>query len=172
MEKASQLLDSGYSGVGQYILIPYRGGKKEAGQTKVLKDTVKIDRGDRIETVYLNTGKGFLAKVRRMQEREWRMEENGEEHERETYWAFKVGDNNTFLNLRGNLDMLLRYGENLNFTDSQAKNYVHLVKVEYKDGEHAIKQLPYNPNNPADPSNYLGPYKKKRARKWSSKRGK
>ena len=154
-EKAAKLLDAGYSGVGRYILIPNRGGTTV--KTTVNKDTVTIDRGDRIETVYLSTGKMFLAGLQRKFDKPLG---SGE------YWAFKVGDNNTFLmNHHKDLRQLMKYGETINFTNPQAKNYVHLVKIKYKDGRDS-HQLPYDPTNPADPSNF-----KKRG-KWVNKRGK
>ena len=168
-EKAAKLLDAGYSGIGQHILMPYRGKGKEPfsstlGQ-KVVGDKVIIDRGNRIETVYLNTGRDFLKTVERLIAKEEAMRENGEEYDKETYWAFKVGDNNTFLKLQGSLDGLMHYGQNLNLTDPNAKNFVHLVKVEYKDGYKAINQLPYDYNNPTE-------LPKKPRRKPSNKRGK
>lgn len=153
-EKASKLLDAGYSGKGQYVLIPNRGGT--TARTTVGKETITIDRGDRIETVYLSTGKNFLKNLQRKFDKPLGKGE---------YWAFKVGDNNTFLNNHNkDLRQLMRYGESINFTNPDAKNYVHLVKVQYKDGQETIQQK-YNPNNPADPSNYKKP-------KWSNKRGK
>jgi len=156
-EKANRLLDAGFSGVGQHILIPNRGGTTLS--THVKADTVTIDRGDRIETVYLSNGRNFLRNLQRKFDKPLGPGE---------YWAFKVGDNNTFLqNHHKDLRQLMRYGESIQFTNADAKNYVHLVKIQYKD-HRDTHQLPYNPNNPADPSNY----KKPRAKKWVNKRGK
>lgn len=156
-EKADRLLDAGYSGVGRHILIPNRGGSTVT--TTVHQDTIAIDRGDRIETVYLSSGKNFLRNLQRKFDQPLG---SGE------YWAFKVGDNNTFLqNHHKDLRQLMRYGESIQFTNADAKNYVHLVKIAYKDGRDS-HQLPYNPNNPADFSNYKKPARKK----WVNKRGK
>ena len=100
-DKAKALLNAGYSGVGQHILIPNRGNSTTS--TRVLRDKIVIDRGDRIETVYLSSGPNFLKNLYKRIDAPL---------PRGSFWALKVGDNNTFLNnYTKTLSQLMRYGD-------------------------------------------------------------
>ena len=144
-ETAQKLYDAGYSMHKNRVLLPNRINKSGKGSptlsTKVKDNKLIIDRGNRIETVYLNSGPDFLKMIER------RMDEVLPYDE---YWALKVGDNNTFLkNHTQTINALTRYGETLNFSDPSARNFVHLVHVKFKPGQ-IPKQLPYDYNNPTE----------------------
>jgi hypothetical protein len=166
--KAAKLKEAGYFGEGNHILIPNFGDK--TARTRVSEDTVTITRVDSkgravIEKVYLHSGPELL---KRLQKQFSKPLGKGE------YWSLKVGDNNTFLEAgEKTLSELMRYGSRISFQGNGdakewAVHHVHLVKFKFEDGEDHLRerQLPYNPSNPADPSNYKG------RKKWQNKRGK
>lgn len=147
---AQLLKASGYKVENGRAIIPTRGNK-----VRIKGDKLIIDRGDRTETVYLNSGKGFLQRV----ERELKKEEN-EDYEGlpdGEYWAFKVGDNNTFLsNWQQGMTGLMRYGQKVNFTDPSAAQYTNLVKIKFKDKNHMQSPKPKAKPRKRKPNNKRG----------------
>lgn len=154
---ARKLKAAGYYGEGNKILIPNFGDP--TSRTRVSEKTVTITRRLNpkhgaphtvTETVYLDSGPALLA---RLNKRFADPLPKGE------YWAFKVGDNNTFLNNHNKtLGALMHYGMEIKFKGSDgqvewAQSHVHLVKFRYDDGlDHsgADYQLPYNYDNPTE----------------------
>lgn len=171
--KAKQLKGAGYFGEGNKILIPNFGEK--SAKTKVNKNSITITRYDSrgrsvTEKIYLHSNQQLLNALQKEFSKDLGPGE---------YWSLKVGDNNTFLNAgEKNLPDLMRYGSRVVFKGNGeqvewAQSHVHLVKFKFDDGEDHLRmnQLPYNPSNPADPSNFKGVYKP-RKKKWANKRGK
>lgn len=156
-ETAAKLKRAGYFGEGNKIIIPNFGDK--TSRTRVSERTVTITRRLNpkhgaphtvTETVYLDSGPALLAKLNK---------KFADPLPPGEYWAFKVGDNNTFLNNHNKtLGALMHYGMEIKFKGDAgqvqwAESHVHLVRFHYDDGlDHSsgIDQLPYNYDNPTE----------------------
>jgi hypothetical protein len=158
-----KLKGAGYFGEGNRILIPNFGDK--SSRTTVNEDTITVRRtlrnGETVtEIVYLHSGPELL---KRLQRKFSKPLPSGE------FWAFRVGDNNTFLsNHTKTLGQLMHYGQSIEFRGNKdavywAQRHMHLVRFRYDDGKDH-RQMQHNPNNPTE---YHG-----RKKKWQNKRGK
>lgn len=154
---AKKLKAAGYFGEGNKILIPNFGDP--SSRTRVSERTITITRRLNpkhgaphtvTETIYLDSGPALLAKLNK---------KFADDLPQGEYWAFKVGDNNTFLNNHNKtLGALMHYGMEIKFKGNPdqvqwAESHVHLVKFRYDDGlDHsgADYQLPYNYANPTE----------------------
>ena len=128
-KKVAQLKDAGFLTRGTRALIPFRtkrsNGAIVTNSFQLKGNTLVIDRSGRIETVYLNTGPEFLKFIDANMDT---VLPRGE------FWALKIGDSNTFLESHTKtIRELIRYGEEVNFHDPEARNYVHLVHIKLKN---------------------------------------
>lgn len=179
-KKTEKLRMAGYFGEGDRTLIPNFGDKSARTivsdrfitTIRTLTNPRDSRRWETItERTYLYSGPELLEQL---QKRFKGKLPPGE------YWALKVGDNNSFINARYKTlyelmhyagPLALQWEEQDNNSDEEdnpahyARTHVHLVKFRFENGKD-YEQKPYDPSNPADPSNF-----KKRG-KWSNKRGK
>lgn len=126
---------SGYKVVNDRAVLPAVSKYTNKGRVgfesvTVSKNKVVTVYSDRTETVYLSSAKDFLKTIDRLLERE----DLGEDDDEGVFWAFKVGDRNTFINSHKSLSLLLfGYGKNLTYrhNDNETKRITNLVKVEY-----------------------------------------
>lgn len=89
-------------------------------------DRLTITKRDRIETVYLSTGKDFIKRLEKLNFTD-ELDEN-------EFWSLKVGDSNTFFHQSQSLNNLLhRYAPTIKWHKEGADKYVALVKVKFTD---------------------------------------
>ena len=138
-EKTRKLAEAaGYRSVRDRLIIPAR--KKKTSEGTIGFESVSISRkmivtrySDRTETVYLSSAPDFLKTVDRLLAQE---EEFGDEDG--VFWAFKIGESNTFINSKKTLEELLySYAPKLNFRGDPTKMAMmtNLVRIEYHSGK-------------------------------------
>lgn len=152
-KKAKQMKSAGFYGEGNHILIPNFGDKRS--RTIVREDTITIRRRLRIgytasrkpifgpeveETIYLHTGPNLLKLLKRKYPKAL---PKGE------YWAFKLGDNNTFIDKWAkNLNQLSYYNRALfdleedEEDDERGNLRIHLVRFRFTDGQDHMQASP------------------------------
>lgn len=126
---AGELKRAGFLTRGKKVLVPFKtrrgNGAIETTSFQVKGHKLVIDRNDRVETVYLNTGPEFLKFI---DDHMYDVLPKGE------FWALKVGDSNTFLaNHTKTIAELSKYGVEVNFKNPDSINYVHLVHIKLKN---------------------------------------